>query len=219
MCKRVLLKNWKIQSLCFYVARFSFLSTVHDFSRRTAKNGVFSVATKSVAKILLLLPCWEKMSPLKCLLTLTSPPSTLSGGTRMVVVTSRINILTSVITVIATFSVCSISHGACHKQRTQVREMSTACCDKSSVTLETNPISVPWQIRTCCRCGGVSRTGRLGSEWERKTEAPNPQVVRWPQAHSLTLGGEASSLKGSSQLKTDKWWTWQMIYSKLYICT
>ena len=96
------------------------------------------------------------------------------------------------------FSLFHFPRSMSQAAHTQVREMSPACCDKSSVTLETNPISVPWQIRTCCRCGGVSRTGRLGWERERKTEAPNPQVVRWPKAHSLTLGGEASSLKGSS---------------------
>ena len=184
MCKRVLLKNWKIQSLCFCVAVFYFLLTVHDFSRRTAKYGVFSVATKSDAKILLLLPCWEKMSPLKCLLTLTSPPSTLSGGTTMVVITTRINILTSVITVIATFSVCSISHGACHKQHTHKWEK----CRQPAVT---NPVSLWKQIQSRSHdksghVAGAAVLAELGASAQSERGRQRRRIHRWFVGHRHT---------------------------------
>ena len=45
------------------------------------------------------------------------------------------------------FSLFHFPRNMSQATHTQVREMSTAWCDKSSVTLETNPILLPWQIR------------------------------------------------------------------------
>ena len=158
-----------------------------------------------------LLPSWLKMSPLKCLLTLTSPANTWGKATMVVVViTSKILILIVVVTVIVatlllqfsavpfpTEHVTSSSH---RPSKTREREMSTACCDKSSVTLETNPLLLPWQIwsRGGAAAGGHVASPMVGSQLvararllssERKTQAPNPQVADQP--HSECKGGFA----------------------------
>ena len=68
----------------------------------------------------------------------------------LVVITSRtILILTVVTVIVATLLFQSVPFPTEHvtsssqQEVRQEREMSTACCDKSTVTLETNPILLP----------------------------------------------------------------------------
>ena len=94
----------------------------------------------------------------------------------------------------------NMSQAAHRPSKTREREMSTACCDKSSVTLETNPLLLPWQIwsRGGAATGGHVASPMVGSQLvararllssERKTQAPNPQVADQP--HSECKGGFA----------------------------
>ena len=94
----------------------------------------------------------------------------------------------------------NMSQAAHRPSKTREREMSPACCDKSSVTLETNPLLLPWQIwsRGGAATGGHVASPVVGSQLvararllssERKTQAPNPQVADQP--HSECKGGFA----------------------------
>ena len=88
--------------------------------------------------LLLFLPSWLKMSPLKCLLTLTPPLKTRGKVmTMMVVITSRILILTTVITVIATLRFQSVPFPTEHVTSSSQRQVSKR---------ERNVDSLLWQI-------------------------------------------------------------------------
>ena len=104
-----------------------------------------------------------------------------------------------------TFSVCSISHGTCHSVgQTQVREREKCrqpAVTNPQITLETNPILLPWQIRsmisaggTCCLCGGWSATGgRLGS-------------VREEHRGAESTGGPNHSQNVREVAGRENWW-------------